>query len=102
MTVDTTAPVDPTCTADACYSGSKAVTCSTTSTDATVRYTTNGNNPTCSSTAWSNQSFSATTTLKVIACDAAGNTSAVKTFTYTADNSAPTVPTMTAEPAYTK
>ncbi len=61
----------PTCTADACYSGSKAVSCSTTSSDGTVRYTTNGNNPTCSSTAWSDQSFSETTTLKVIACDPA-------------------------------
>ena len=99
--MDTTAPVDPTCTANACYSGSKAVTCSTTSSDGTVRYSTSGT-PNCNSTAWSDQSFTSTTTLKVIACDAAGNTSAVKTFTYTADNSAPTVPTMTAEPTYTK
>lgn len=68
--IDKTAPAAPTCTANACYSGSKAVSCSTTSSDGTVRYSTSGT-PTCSSTAWSDQSFTSTTTLKVIACDPA-------------------------------
>lgn len=71
VTVDNTAPDPVLCTENACYSGSKSISCSTASSDATVRYTTNGNNPTCSSTAWSNQSINATTTLKVIACDGA-------------------------------
>ena len=99
--IDKTAPAAPTCTANACYSGSKAVSCSTTSSDGTVRYSTSGT-PTCSSTVWSDQSFSATTTLKVIACDPAWNASSVVTYTYTADNAAPNVPTMVDEPEYTQ
>jgi hypothetical protein len=68
--VDTVSPSSvPTCTANACYKTSQSVTCS--ATEGTIRYTTNGEDPTCSSSAWSNQSFNATTTLKVIACDAA-------------------------------
>ena len=39
--------------------------------DATVRYTEDGSTPTCSSTAWGNKTFSATKTVKVIACDEA-------------------------------
>jgi Chitobiase/beta-hexosaminidase C-terminal domain len=75
--------------------------CSASPVDGTIRYTTNGTTPTCSSTAWNSPSFSSTTTLKVVQCDAAGNMSTVNTYTYTLDNTAPPVPTMTAEPAYT-
>ena len=88
--IDKTAPDTPICTTNACYSGSQAVTCNTTSSDGTIRYTTNGNTPTCSSNVRSDQSFSATTTLKVIACDPAWNYSSVTWYTYTKDNTAPT------------
>jgi hypothetical protein len=75
--IDKIAPNTPICTTNACYSGSQAVTCSTSSSDGTIRYTTNGNTPTCSSNVRSDQSFSTTTTLKVIACDPAWNYSSV-------------------------
>jgi hypothetical protein len=54
-----------------------------------VKYTTDGSTPTCNSTVWSNRTFDATTTLKVIACDAAGNASSVNTYTYTKDGTLP-------------
>ena len=94
FTVDTTAPSKPTCTPNkACFSGNTtSVSCSTTSSDWTVRYTTDGSTPNCSSSVWSNQSFSATTTLKVIACDEAGNASSVNTYTYSKDTTWPDAP----------
>ena len=98
--LDTSSPTAPTCTANACYKTSQSVTCN--ASEWTIKYTTNGEDPTCSSATWENQSFSATTTLKVAVCDAAWNLSDINTYAYTADNSAPSIPTMTAEPTYTQ
>ena len=55
-----------------------------------IKYTIDWSTPTCSSTTWSNQSFSNTTTLKVIGCDN-GVASPVNTYTYTKDTIGPVV-----------
>ena len=98
--LDTASPSAPTCTVNACYSGSIAIAC--TSEESPIRYTTDNSDPTCSSTTWTDKSFTSTTTLKVAVCDEAGNLSDINTYTYTVDNSAPSVPTITSEPAYTQ
>jgi hypothetical protein len=64
------------------------VTC-TVGTGITMHYTTDGNDPTCSSPTWSASPITKTTTLKVIACDASGNKSTVVTNTYTIGTGTP-------------
>jgi hypothetical protein len=65
------------------------------------RYTTNGADPTCSSgTASSSQPLSisiaaATTTIKVVSCDLAGNSSSIASSIYTYDTTPPNSPTVT-------
>lgn len=83
--VDKTAPPTPTASPVAgTYTTSKSVTLS--SSGATViKYTTNGDSPTCTSgTTYSSAiSISETTTIKAIACDQINNASSVETFVYT-------------------
>ncbi len=90
--IDTTAPIAPTANViSGIYNTSKSVTLSG-ETGATIRYTTNGVNPTTSSTIYSSAiAINTTTTLKAIQWDAAGNASPVATYTYTIDTIAPTV-----------
>jgi len=92
FTRDTTAPTGaPSCTANAYFSSSLAVTCTAWAWWTVVKYTTNGSNPIASSSIWSNQSFSSTTTLKAISCDALNNcnTSSITSRIYTKDTNAP-------------
>ncbi|MFA4818614.1 MAG: chitobiase/beta-hexosaminidase C-terminal domain-containing protein [Patescibacteria group bacterium] len=101
VVVDKTAPNAPTCNpGTGTYSSAQSVSCSATdagspATTVTVRYTsapTLPSDPTCASPAFTNPtSISTTTTLKVMACDGAGNNSAVVTYTYTFDSTGPTL-----------
>ncbi len=79
----------PTCTPSGwAFCTSQAVSCSS---SLPIKYTTDGiTTPTCSSSAWSNQSFSSTTTLKVISCDN-GVASAANTYTYIKDTTVPSI-----------
>jgi plastocyanin len=93
-TIDTTAPAAPTANpAPGTYTSSQNVTLAAES-GATIRYTTDGSTPTRTSTAYSGPiNVGATTTIKAIALDAAGNQSPVGTFAYTINNGVPTTPT---------
>lgn len=67
------------------YTGDQTVELSTTASDATIYYTTDGTNPTTSSTKYDGTAITlteGTTTLKAVAVDANGNTSAVASATY--------------------
>jgi hypothetical protein len=72
------------------FNNDQSVTLSTTTTGATVRYTTDGGTPTCSSTQYSTPlSVTSTTTIKSIACkENYGNS--VRTDTYTLQAATPT------------
>lgn len=67
------------------YTGDQAVELSTTASDATIYYTTDGTNPTAASTKYDGTAITlteGTTTLKAVAVDANGHTSAVASATY--------------------
>jgi Domain of unknown function (DUF1929)/Chitobiase/beta-hexosaminidase C-terminal domain/Bacterial lectin/PKD domain len=65
------------------YTSTQSVTISTTTSGATLYYTTNGNNPTTGSTLYAGPvSVAATTTLKALAVKSGSNNSAVATATY--------------------
>ena len=88
---DTTPPLGPSASpAGGIYSGSQAVTL-TAEPGATIRYTTDGSEPTLTSGTLYSQSISisSTTTLKAVAIDSAGNVSTVMTETYTIEAVAP-------------
>ena len=73
------------------FTSAQNVTISTTTSGATIYYTTNGSNPTTSSTVYSGPvSVTATTTLKAFAVKSGSNNSAVATATYTI-GAAPTI-----------
>jgi hypothetical protein len=102
FTIDTVLPV-LTITAGGTFTGTKSVTMSATDASATtIYYTLDGSTPTTSSAIYSSAlSITATTTVKAFAKDAAGNSSAVQTVTYTLDTSVPdtTPPTVNVSPA---
>ena len=93
--IDNTAPTGaPTCSPGTSYfiSSTGTISCTVGAGGTVIRYTTNGTAPTAASPVWSNQAFSATTTLKVISCDAANNCYlTANTYTYTQDNTAPVI-----------
>lgn len=67
------------------YTGDQTVKLSTTASDATIYYTTDGTNPTAASTKYDGTAITlteGTTTLKAVAVDANGHTSAVASATY--------------------
>jgi hypothetical protein len=67
------------------YTSSQSVTLSVDGAES-IRYTTNGSTPTCSSTEYSSAiSVSSTTTIKAISCYSDDESSDVATFTYTID-----------------
>jgi hypothetical protein len=88
---DTIAPLAPTATpAGGLYSKAQSVTLSNPDATATLRYTTNGVDPTIASTAALGAiSVSGTSTLKAIAVDQVGNVSPVSSFAYTIDTTPP-------------
>ena len=99
-TADTTAPLTTASPAGGSFTSS--VTVALTRNEAgTTYYTTNGTTPTTSSPVYSAPlTFTATTTLKYFSRDAAGNSEAVKTQTYTKSSVADTTaPLTTASPA---
>lgn len=87
FSIDTVAPTSPTCTTSRYFSSSLSISCS--AAEWTIKYTTNGTAPTCSSSTRSNQSFSSTTTLRVWACDTAGNISSINSYIYNKDSTNP-------------
>ncbi|MFZ5391218.1 MAG: chitobiase/beta-hexosaminidase C-terminal domain-containing protein [Patescibacteria group bacterium] len=99
--VDKTAPANPTCVpGTGTYGPNQSVSCSSSdqgspTTSVTVRYTSGATppaDPTCASPAFVNPTtISTDTTLKVIACDAASNQSAVVTYTYIFETTGPTL-----------
>lgn len=91
-------PATPTCTpTTACFKDSSpTISCSTTTSDATIKYTSytyDGALPNCNSTQRTNTPFSDTTTLKVIACSPAWVASSINTYHYTKDEQWPYPPT---------
>ncbi len=100
--IDKIAPVAPTSNlASGLYNTSQSLTLSGEA-GATIRYTTDGNNPTTLSTTYTSPlTISTTTTLKVMQWDAAGNVSPVATYTYTIDTEAPTAPEFITTPSIT-
>lgn len=112
VTIDTTAPLASTCVpGTGTYSPSVSVTCTagldqgTPTTAVSVRFTsgpTTPPDPTCTSATFTNPTvYSTTTTLKVRTCDAAGNFSAVTTYTYTISGASPVGFTFTPGPSAT-
>lgn len=88
---DTTAPSVTASPAAGTYTTAQTVTLSSNET-ATIYYTTDGTEPTTSSAVYAAPiSITTTKTLKFFGKDAAGNSSAVQTLTYTIDASAPVV-----------
>lgn len=74
------------------FNGSVQVTLTASPSSATIHYTTDGSTPTTSSTVANGPlTFSTTTTLKAIAVDASGHSSAVITQTYTIHNPGPAI-----------
>ena len=93
---DTTAPTTTASPPGGTYSSAQLVTL-TPDEAATIYYTTDGSTPTTSSPVYSTAiSISATTTLRFLAVDTAGNTESVKSEVYTINDS--TAPTTTASP----
>ncbi len=87
--VDNTAPVTTASPVDGLYGSAQNVTLATNE-EAVIYYTTDGSDPTTSSTVYSNPlQMAATTTLKYFAKDLAGNMEQVKTQSYTIDTSGP-------------
>ncbi len=92
---DTTPPPDPTCTPPSSgnthtFNNSVTVTCTDAEPGVVIRYTTDGADPTETSTTYSSPlTFTTSLTLKVRAWDGAGNASGITTYTYTA-NAGPT------------
>lgn len=86
---DTTPPPDPTCAPPPSgfthtFNNSVDVTCSDTEPGVIIRYTTDGSEPDGTSAQYiSPLNFTANTTLKVRAWDAANNASGINTYTYT-------------------
>ena len=82
VTIDTTPPPAPACAFNTTNTATSiGISCN--GTDGTMRYTTDGSTPTCQSPIWTtDKQFSATTPLKIIQCDAAGNISNVIAWTY--------------------
>ncbi len=98
--IDKVAPTAPTANvASGLYNSDRSVILSGEA-GATIRYTTNGVDPTTASTVYSSAiTISTTTTLKAVQWDAAGNASPVATYTYTIDKVAPTTPTFSISPS---
>jgi hypothetical protein len=95
FTIDTTKPTVTANLATGVYNTTKSVTLTATDnvdSNPAIYYTTNGSNPTTSSTRYTAPiTISSTTTLKFMARDVAGNVAAVQTRTYTIDKTPPTV-----------
>jgi hypothetical protein len=90
-TLDTTAPTVTVSPAAGTYNANQSVTLTANET-ATIYYTLDGSTPTTSSTVYSGPiSIAATTTIKYIAMDTAGNSSAVQSISYTIDTTAPVI-----------
>lgn len=92
-----TIPVTPTCEpSDECFKDNISVNCSTTTTDATIRYTTNGNTPNCTNSSTLNGTLQIIEgiTLKVIACNGTTPSTTYNTYTYTKDTQWPNKPTL--------
>ncbi|MHB8842377.1 MAG: S8 family serine peptidase [Candidatus Aquicultor sp.] len=92
FTVDTVAPTASATPAGGLYNSAQSVTL-TASEPGAIYYTTDGTNPTAASSMYAATpiAITASTTLKFIAVDAAGNVSAVYAGAYTIDTNAPTV-----------
>lgn len=92
VTVDTTNAGVTASPAGGTYASAVSVTLSSEA-GAAIYYTTNGTTPTTASTRYTTAiTISATTTLKAISVDVAGNTSAVMSQTYTIGGAAPAAP----------
>jgi plastocyanin len=98
--IDGTPPPAPQASpAPATYRSAQDVTLTNADPDATTYYTTDGSTPTTASPRYTSPiRVVTTTTIKAIAVDPAGNQSAVSTFVYAIDTTAPPAPTAAPEP----
>jgi hypothetical protein len=89
----TTSPVVTASPKTGLYNTDQFVTLTSSQTNTDIFYTTNGNDPTTSSTPYTGTpiAITSTTTLKFFGVNAAGNSGATVTETYTIDKTAPTV-----------
>ena len=96
---DTTAPVITASSSGGTFTSAQSVTLSADET-ATIYYTLDGSTPTTSSTVYSSAiSIGSTSTLKFFGKDAAGNSSAVQSISFTINAPDTTAPTVTISPA---
>jgi predicted outer membrane repeat protein len=101
-TIYTTLPTVAANTTTGTYNHAQTVTLTATDdTNTTIYYTTDGTNPTTSSTIYTDPiTIKNTTTLRYIAVDSANNTSTLYTQTYTIDTTAPNVTSNTTSGVY--